>query len=343
MELNEFKSKLKSKSIAGAYLFVGEEEYLKRYYLDELRRACGIDKTFAAFNHITFDGVGVERAAVAEAISSPPMMSDFKLVEWKYAKIGAGRGEITKEALTELAEAAANTDYTVFTVTISDPEFDLGTEKRPGKSLSALSKAFNVIRFDKSTEAQLLSWIKRHFDASGIEITRGVAEEMLLRIGHSMDNIKCEIDKLTALMGARNKTSLDIADVREVCSANIEADAFALKNALSERNKKLAFTALYDLKSRRVDATAIINNLASFYAEILTVAALLDDGMDRSAIESELKIHPYRLKMCIASVSRYGTAQISKAAERLSEIDAKAKSQMANAYTSIEMFIAEFV
>lgn len=343
MELTEFKSKLKSKNIAGAYLFIGEEEYLKRFYLDELRRACGIDETFALFNHTVFDGIGVEQVALAEAISSPPMMSDFKLVEWKYAKIGTGRGEITIDALTDLAKAASDTGYTVFTVTVSDPDFDLGTEKRPSKALMTLSTAFEVLRFEKSTESQLMSWIKRHFDSAGIEVTRAVAEEMLLRTGHSMDNLKSEIDKLTALMGARKKSKIDISDVKEVCSSNIEADAFALKNALSERNKKLAFTALYDLKSRKVDATAIINSLASFYSEILTVAALLEDGMDKAAIEREIKIHPYRLKMCIASASRYGLAQISKAAERLSEIDAKTKSQIANAYTSIEMFIAEFV
>ena len=34
---------------------------------------------------------------------------------------------------------------------------------------------------------------------------------------------------------------------------------------------------------------------------------------------------------------------IAAAAERIADIDAKTKSQMLNAYTWIEMFIAEFV
>ena len=92
-----------------------------------------------------------------------------------------------------------------------------------------------------------------------------------------------------------------------------------------------------------VDSTAIIHSLAAFFSEALTVSSLLDDGMDGTAIENELKIHPYRLKMCIASASRYGKETISKAATRLAEIDAKTKSQTSNAYTQIEMFIAEFV
>ena len=343
MELTEFKAKLKSKNIAGAYLFVGEEEYLKRYYLDGLRRAAGIDEAFAAFNRVIFDGIETDRAAVLEAISSPPLMSDFKFVEWRYAKIGTGRGEISKEALAELANAANDTGYTVFAVTVSDTDFDIGTQKRPGKALTALSKSFSVLRFDKSTGAQLMDWIKRHFDSAGIEITREVAEGILGRVGHSMDNLKGEIDKLVAFSGARGKTRLDINDVYEVCSSGVDSDAFALQNALSERNKKKAFEALYDLKIQRVDSTAIIHSLAAFFSEALTVSSLLDDGMDGTAIENELKIHPYRLKMCIASASRYGKETISKAATRLAEIDAKTKSQTSNAYTQIEMFIAEFV
>ena len=109
MELTELKAKLKSGDIAGAYLFVGEEEYLKRYYMDELVRAAGIDEAFATFNRVSFDGAQVECAAVLEAISSPPMMSDFKLVEWRHLKFGKRRDEVRPENLCELAAAAKET------------------------------------------------------------------------------------------------------------------------------------------------------------------------------------------------------------------------------------------
>ena len=43
-------------------------------------------------------------------------------------------------ALSELAETAAENGYSVFAVMISDPDFDLGTQKKPSKQLDALSK-----------------------------------------------------------------------------------------------------------------------------------------------------------------------------------------------------------
>ena len=67
------------------YVFGGEEEYLKRYYLSELCKKIVPDETFATFNHVVFDGPEVDFGALADAIKAPPMMADFKLVEWRYA------------------------------------------------------------------------------------------------------------------------------------------------------------------------------------------------------------------------------------------------------------------
>ena len=56
MELADFKNLLKSDSIAGTYIFAGEEDYLKRHYRTELSRAVLIDDAFDTFNHSVFDG-----------------------------------------------------------------------------------------------------------------------------------------------------------------------------------------------------------------------------------------------------------------------------------------------
>ena len=73
MDINEFKARIKSGNLAGAYAFVGEEDYLKRFYLGELRSAIVTDEAFALFNHTVFDGEDVKLAALLDAVKSPPM------------------------------------------------------------------------------------------------------------------------------------------------------------------------------------------------------------------------------------------------------------------------------
>lgn len=46
--------KKEAKNPYGAYLLFGEEDYLKRYYASEIRRAVVGDSPYAPFNHILF-------------------------------------------------------------------------------------------------------------------------------------------------------------------------------------------------------------------------------------------------------------------------------------------------
>ena len=101
MTVAEFKAKLKSADPSGWYIFAGEEEYLKRYYLDELRRAVITDEASAPFNHFIFDGPELDLGAVSEAIKAPPMMSEYKLIEWRYADLEHSK-ESLKAALDEM-------------------------------------------------------------------------------------------------------------------------------------------------------------------------------------------------------------------------------------------------
>ena len=90
MTLNDFQSRLKANNPEGWYIFAGEEDYLKRYYLGELRKCTlGEDSGFEVFNHVSFEAQDMELGALAEAIQSPPLMQDFKFIEWRFASISS--------------------------------------------------------------------------------------------------------------------------------------------------------------------------------------------------------------------------------------------------------------
>ena len=86
MNLADFKARLRDGNIGGWYILSGEEEYLKRYYRQELKKIAAPDDAFAAFNHVIFDGADMDIASLREAIYSPPMMADYKFIEWRHAE-----------------------------------------------------------------------------------------------------------------------------------------------------------------------------------------------------------------------------------------------------------------
>ena len=73
--------KKEAKNPYGAYLLFGEEDYLKRYYASEIRRAVVGDSPYAPFNHILFSPDNFTAGAAADALVTPPVFEEKKLIE----------------------------------------------------------------------------------------------------------------------------------------------------------------------------------------------------------------------------------------------------------------------
>lgn len=339
MDINEFKSRLKDGRIAGAYILGGEEDYLVRHYLSELRRAASIDDAFAVFNNPVYDSDGVDFASLIEDLKSPPMMSDYKLVEWRHADLTSLK-DAELELLEEAAGIVAETDYAVLVIAADSDGVDFGTPKRPSSFIKRFGKLFNILRFEKSTDAQLYSWLDRHFKARGITVSLDTVRALVFRSGHSMDTLKNEVDKLSALALARGLTVITPDEVMEAASSTPECDTYAFSNAVTERNKQKAYLALEEMKIRRVDPAVIMGMLARTLDELLLVAGYLDEGRGAADIEQLLKMNPYKVKICIGAVKRYGTAALAESVASLAKMDAASKFGGVSGYTAIEIFIS---
>ena len=340
MQEKDFKAALESHTLRGCYLFAGEEDYLKRYYLSKLREAVVTDEAFAAFNHILFDGQDTSLAALLDAVKAPPMFTEQKLIEWRYPSFLKMK-ESDLRTLEEILDALPEYDYTVIGIIVADGEVDLGTDKRPGKFAKRFKDRINILSFAKSNETQLLSWLKRHFDRERIEVTRESLEALLFRSGKSMDILASEVVKLSSYLKANGMTSLTPEVVREVASSTPEADTFALSNAILDRNKKAAFDALSDMKRQRSEPTVIVGMMAKTYSELLAVTMLKEDGLDQAKIETALGIHPFKVKSYLKAARLFKPGAPRAILDELSRVDVGMKFGGVLGYTAIEMFIAK--
>ena len=342
MTLTELKAKIKSENPTGAYVFAGEEDYLKRYYTEELAKAVCTDEVFATFNRVIFDGADVSPLDIKEALQSPPMMADYKLVEWRYPDI-EHMSESARRELCRVADELSEYPYAVFVLFTDMEGFDPGTVRRPSRLAASLAKSFSVINFEKSTDAQLIAWLKKHFDAEGIEADSETLASLIFRSGHAMQVLKRETEKLAAYAKANNMKKIDTSVVRFVAAPTLECDAFALSGAITDKSRDGAFLALSDMKQRRIEPNAVLATLQRSFSELVAVALLLDEGKGASDIESLLKWNSYKVKLAIGSAKRWGAARLIEAKERLRTLDAESKSGGASGYKTIEMFICQFI
>lgn len=342
MTVNEFNAKLKAPSVGGCFIFAGEEDYLKRYYLQELGRRIVTEEFLAPFNHAVFDGREVDFAAVRDAIMSPPMMSEEKLIEWKYPSFEKMK-ESDLAAFEDTLALLEEHPYATLAFIVEEGEIDLGTPKRESKFTKRFAKRVNILDFPKQTDASLLSWLKKHFDKEEVGVNAEVLKELIFRSGHSMTVLNNEVIKLSAYAKANGKGEITVEDVARVASSTPESDTFALSNAILSRNKKAAFSALAEMKIRRLDPIMIMGMMSKTYSELSVVDALLRDGMDARAIANELKMHTHKCNMYVSAAKGQRQGYFASAAEELLRVDYSSKFGGISGYTAIELFISKWL
>ena len=342
MELNDYRAKIKGGQLGGVYIFAGEEDYLKRYYLGELRTACLTDESFAVFNHAVFDGKDIDFAAVGEAVKSPPMMSEYKLIEWHHADFTAMND---KEFGLFFDLCALVKEYPYAAVAfITTPEgFEANSKKKKASNQKKAQDETCFLLFNKSTDNQLFSWLKKHFEANGVSVTLDTLKTLLFHSGRSMDVLEKEVKKISYMVLARGERAATPGHVEEVASSTPECETFAFSNAIGERNRELAFAALEEMKFRRVDPGVILSMMSKSYSELSTVSLLLSEGGGQKDVEEKLGINKYRVPHLLASVKRYGKEQLSEIMCELARIDAASKFGGIAGYTAIELFVATYL
>lgn len=341
MEYTEFRARLKEPS--GWYLFVGEEEYLKRYCLGEMKKAVCPIPDLDTFNYTVFDGADIDLGALREALIAPPLMSDKKFVVWKYADFTKMR-ENAQKTLEELLAGAKDHPETVFVITADADGFDVGSlPKRPSPLYRRFEKKVTIVHFPRSTEAGLLAWLKKHFDAAGIRTDAPTLTAMIGRCGHNMDVLLGEVKKLTCYAAAHGRDQIDPQDVSAVCCSVAEEEAFALSDAVYNRDREAALRALTSEKNERSDPALVLGSLCRIYSELSRVARLCADGMSAEQIAQATGMNPYRAKTVWRAAKAIGVRRTSAALSALAQMDADFKGAGRSGWTPIETFLCIYL
>lgn len=342
MTTTDLKNAIKAADFVRCFIFCGEEDYLKQHYLRELRRAVITDDSFAVFNHYKFEGERIDFGKLYDAISSPPMMTDFKLIEWHLANFDSMK-ESDLEAFFEFCREKDEYDYSVVVFVSNEDQLSLGNyPKNPSALYKSLSEACDVVVFEHSTDAQLISWINRHVRHENLLASELTLRSILEKVGKDMTVLSLEIEKLCAYAKQNGRQEITEADVNAVCSSGGENDAYGLTNALLARNKKLAYENLLDLKRKRTEPTIILGSLFRFYGEVATVSGFMSASLSQADISKRLKWHEYKTGLYMKYVSKTSQKAIDKMLAICSETDEMVKSMSTlNPYTLIEILLAQ--
>lgn len=336
MNQADFRKELKS-GLSGTYLFYGDEDYLKKFYAGRAEKhTVGDDPDLASWNtHIINADSDANLAELEAAVLSVSMMGDRIFVRYN-----ADLTSLTEEETEVLFDIIENIDplQTVLLIVAPPGGFDAGTQKKPSKMYKAYEKVAKLVDLTSETPAELKKWMRRRLSQDSLSITPEAEELLINRCTDNMFILSGELDKLAAYCLANGIAVVDGPVVTEISSVTAEEDSFALANAILEGDRRRALSVLHIHKTHREPAVAVLASVTKCICDMMTVAYLVQEGADKSAIASKMKMHEFRAGLYQKAVSGSPPERLLAAAKRCRDADLKLKSTQLD-YIALERLI----
>ena len=320
---NEAFQKLKNDLSAGApgcaYIFYGEESYLREYYLGELRKKL-VPAGFEEFNYHRMEGKDLTVQSLSEMAEAMPMMAERTLIvvtDFDIFKLN----EEQREKMVAFLEDIPPYCCVVFV-------YDTVAYK-PNKTMKKLCKAvgdhMEAVEFRPADNSDLVAWIARRFRAMGKDIDRQTAEYLIFTCGGLMTGLVPEITKIGTY--AKGKT-ITQKDIDAVADPVLSAEVFKLSDAVLQGNYDLAASILGDLLKMQTEPIMILAALGSQLRRIYTARMAIDSGKDKYWLMElwEMK-SDYPAKLLMAAAKRTTADWCADAVKMCQVLDRRMKSE----------------
>ena len=335
------RERLKSGELSGVYVFRGEEEYTKRHYFGEMKKAAG--KGASSSGNITeFYGDEFSFPDFYDAVMTAPGLDyagsffDDEPQNEKTVRIVrafdpklTGLSAKEEETLLSLCKTPPKGVAAVFWFSYSSPDGEKKFEKGLPKKLrdAALDISF---MHEPPGSVKLRKWAQKHVSAAGCYMDDRTADYFLSSVGNDMSTLDHELQKLCAYKALRENKTVDFDDISTVCIRTEEAKLEELTDAALRGDFGKAQTALSLLLREKTSETYILGAIAGRVAQLYGVYTYRALGLSNADIAAKLGIWESRVRTLVASLSAIGAAQnparLTELASLCAEYDKKLKS-----------------
>ncbi len=335
----ELKDEIKF-GLKGIYLFFGEEEYMKQYYLSEIRKKLLPSEDEAIFSHkrISCAELNFEQISDALQTASFGFFGSGKILcelhEIPFKSMKESEWTMLLEALSQASDDVITVIYAV------DGDIDLGLlPKKPSKQLQKLLEYAKGVNFPREGELKVAKWISKHFVKEGLSYENGVCEKMISYCGRDMLLLSGEIAKICAYVREKGESRITLDDLKKVCSRSLEINAFDFSNALLNQNTDRALEILSDMKLKKEKPLYMLSSVLQVITDLYSIKVLIECGYNDIEISRELKIHEYKVGLYRKSCEKRPLSRLKRLLEFCSETDVKLKSSSADDYTELDKLV----
>ncbi len=340
-EVKLLRDKL-SLDFVGAYLFWGEEEYLKRHYTKELREKIK-SEGMADFNLVSVEfEKGADIGDILEALETPPVFAPHKMVE----VTGLPLLDLARESEKKLVEAVKKrADDTVLLFYFYADEIDLSSKKMKERAIiKALSEEMMTVQFPRQSREKLLSWTDKIFTADSLHISDVAITRMIELCDYSMMRLRQESEKIVCRAKFENIVEIPREWVDEMVRPSAENAIFELTDAVINRARARACSIFENLAAQNFDPNVLLASVSRALSSLMSLYSAQNSGISvREAAKASGFVQDWQADKYTPALRARTARGLKRSIEKCFECDVLLKSNSANKLLAVETLILELM
>lgn len=329
---------LKKGDIHPVYCLYGKETYLLQETVQRIRQAV-VDEETKDFNLSVFD---LEEEALDLAVEDAetfPFMGERRLVVAKNPSFLTA--EKKKEKLDHnlgVLEAYISqpAPYSVFVLLAPYEKLD---ERK--KLTKLLKKHAHMVEAKELNGKETADFVTSLAKSEGKHIETEAAQELVILCNASLSSIAQEVKKLSTYIGDRDSIMLD--DVKKLVARGLEQNIFELINKVVNRKRTEALQIFYDLLKQNEEPIKMMALIANQFRLLLQTKYFSQQGYGQKQIASNLKVHPFRIKLAIDQAKLFSEQELKSIIEQLAVMDYEMKTGKKDKQLLLELFLLQLL
>lgn len=308
------------------YLIYGEENGKIQKEIDKILQEYLKDDPFGC---ITFNANTVKFEEILNEATTAPFFSDKKVILVKNANFLS----TSNDTDVDTAQLEAYLNHPLASTIFVMVGYFAKCDARK-KIVKAVNKTCRVISCNLLDEQGKRAYILAALNEHHVKIDAAAKNRLIELLPNDTKQIDMEILKCSCY-----PEELHVSEITLLINRNIEDDVFQLVHAIMHSDMKKAFRIYQDLLVLNKDAIYLIAVLASQFRFYFQVKTLVSHGLSEAEVTSELKAHPYRVKLSIQAVSQTTCKELLAVLDELASCDQKIKTGLLDKKLGFELFL----
>ena len=312
-----FKSHLKEGSFLPLYLACGDEDYLKKFYIDSLVSK-NVEEDFKSFNYEKFDGKNLDLDDVFQTATVMPMMSDKRCIvieDYKLESINEDDFALMQDFFSDPPETAI--------IVFHQKKADFSLAK--AKKVADLFRKFGAVCvFNKRKGSELIKPLITSASKQNCILSNDMAKYLVSLAGDDYNMLINEISKICNFAGEGEITKKHID---AVVIKTDDAKIYSLTKALLNKNFDEAYKILHTLIRQKIQPEYILGVIISLYVDMYRAKVSLVCGQRADALSVDFSYgkRAFALDNAGRDSSRIDLSVIRRCLEELSKADRQLK------------------